>query len=711
MYKSTKKESKETKSTEPTEQVKSVSDIIADYKSSWDYASGSYFESWESSWKLYNNIRVDESYEGISNTFVPMTFSTIETMVAAIAGGKPEFQFVPTTGVQEQDTEPLNSLLSYYWDCDKWSLRTITWIRNTLMYGTGVIYVYWDINKPRIINIPLRDFIIDPEATDISNARYVGRRYITTKNALSEMQKVDPKTKEMVPMYTNLEKLTGINEPNDDDTDKQRKDMMMGSTLNEEALGEQIEVIEYWDQVGDRVYSVANRSTMIRNDENPYKTQAKNLNHDYPEGLVPFVAQRDYMDESLFYGKGEIEPIKKEQELLNDITNQTSDSITYALNQMFTLDPRYADWIEKVENLPGAVYPFEAGALQPIVKGTIPNAAFEQISLIKQEIRETTAASEVAKGTDQSVSNVTATQINAQQKAAGQRFNIKLQQFEEEGFHELGKIIFEMMRLFITKPIEVRSVTDEGTKWIKFNPKNYTGDYEPRVMLGSTIRNNVEADQQKADAIFQTMVNNPLVDQTELTKMHLQKRFDIKPDQIAKLLVQKDTSGAGVPPGMETMGKLGAPGGPMGLPQDAMVGAPMGMPMDAPMGMPPGMPPMPPPGPEIKASDLVKLYDLASGQPDLQAEIIQQLGFTPSQFPDLPSTQIIVKETAADLDRALQIQAGNLTHDRAVAMNPNAPTPPGIPGVPMQPPAPLEVPPMAEPMTPPIMGTKNAKRK
>ena len=708
MYKSTKKESKETKSTKPTEQVKSVSDIIADYKSSWDYVSGSYFETWESSWKLYNNIRVDESYEGISNTFVPMTFSTIETMVAAIAGGKPEFQFVPTTGVQEQDTEPLNSLLSYYWDCDKWSLKTVTWIRNTLMYGTGVIYVYWDINKPRIINIPLRDFIIDPEATDISNARYVGRRYITTKNALSEMQKVDPKTKEMVPMYTNLEKLTGINEPNDDDTDKQRKDMMLGSTLNEEALGEQIEVIEYWDQVGDRVYSVANRSTMIRNDENPYKTQAKNLNHDYPEGLVPFVAQRDYMDESLFYGKGEIEPIKKEQELLNDITNQTSDSITYALNQMFTLDPRYADWIEKVENLPGAVYPFEAGALQPIVKGTIPNAAFEQISLIKQEIRETTAASEVAKGTDQSVSNVTATQINAQQQAAGQRFNIKLMQFEEEGFHELGKIIFEMMRLFITKPIEVRSVTDEGTKWIKFNPKNYTGDYEPRVMLGSTIRNNVEADQQKADAIFQTMVNNPLVDQTELTKMHLQKRFDIKPDQIAKLLVQKDTSSAGVPPGMETMGKLGAPGGPMGLPQDAMVGAtagaPVGMPPEMPMGMPMdasmGMPPI---KPEIKASDLVKLYDLTSGQPDLQAEIVQQLGFNPSQFPDIATNRQVNEMSLAMEQDSMQKRAMQQEMDSQMQQAPpiNQPM--------------TEIPPMVEPMTPPmtppIMGTKNAKRK
>jgi len=558
-------------SQEDIKEKASVEKIVNNYENAWEYVSSSYFDTWESCWKLYNNIRVDEAYEGISNTFVPMTFSTIETMVAAIGGGKPEFQYVPTTGAQEQETLPLNTLLSHYWDVDKWTLKTITWIRNTLMYGTGIVYVYWDIDKPRLINVPLRDFFIDPEATEIHEARYIGRRYLTNKEALEEIMKVDPKTKQMVPMYTNLDKVVEVNsEPSSEQTDKERKAILMGTTLNEEANDMQIEIIEYWDAVNDRVQVIANRKVMIRDDENPYKTQARNQGDEYAKGLIPFIAQRDYIDESLFYGKGEIEPIKKEQELLNDIANQTSDSVTYALNQMFTLDPRYADWIEKVENLPGAVYPFEAGALQPIMKGTIPNAAFDQIGMLKQEIRETTAASEVAKGTDQSVSNVTATQIEAQQQASGQRFAIKLNQFEEEGFHELGNLVFKMMQLFITKPIKVRTITDNGPEWIEFDPKKYQGDYEPRVLLGSTIRNNVREQQFTADAIFQSMVNNPLVDQKELTRMYLMKRFNLKPDEISQLLVpQMNTSMPGVPMGMENTGKLGAPGGAMGLPQSA----------------------------------------------------------------------------------------------------------------------------------------------
>lgn len=116
--------------------------------------------------------------------------------------------------------------------------------------------------------------------------------------------------------------------------------------------------------------------------------------------------------------------------------------------------------------------------------------------------------------------------------------------------------------------------------------------------------------------------------------------------------------------GMEQGGQMGVPGG---------MPAPQGAPdMGAPMGAPPL---------EIKSSDLVKLYDLTSGQPDLQGQIVQMLGFEPSQYPDMPWTQMIIKEDANQFARALDIQKGELDHERALAMNPNAPTPPGMMGV------------------------------
>jgi len=647
--------------------------VNKDYSAAWTYTEGSYHRVWEDCWKLYNNQRTEdgEAYDGIANTFVPMTFSTIETMVSAIAGGKPKFGFKAKKEDQTQETKVLTAKIDYYWDCDKWSIKVINWVRNVLMYGTGVVYLWWEIDRPRMINVPLRDFFIDPTATTREDAAYMGRRYLTTVAELKSFEVIDPKTGKMEPKYKNLDKIpNGTDTGNTGDpTDKQEKDMWMGSTLAD-APSSQIECIEYWDQENDKVYVIANRSVEIYNEDNPYKTQAKLNGEKYAKGLMPFIAQRDYVDEALFYGKGEIEPIMQEQELLNDMTNQTVDSVTYTLNQMYTLDPAYADYINEVENIPGAVYPFPAGTLQPIAKGIVPSAAFNQIANIKQEIRETTSASEVAKGVDQSVSNVTATQIQAQQQSAGQRFGIKLTQFEEEGFHDLGQLVLKMMQLYSKTKDKVRVSDESGTTWEDYSPEKFKGEYEPEVQLASTIKEIKIQDDAKADAIFQSMVSNPLVDQTELTKMYLMKRFDIDPDEVQRLMVQTGppTNMPGVPPGMEN-------GTPMGVPNAAAGG----LPPDMGAGSPPpegAAPPL-----EIKSSDLVKLYDLTSGQPDLQGQIVQMLGFEPSQYPDMPFTQMIIKEDANQFAQALDVQKGELDHERALAMNPQAPTPPGMMGV------------------------------
>lgn len=654
-----------------------VEKVVKDYGSAWEYTESSYHRTWEDCWKLYNNIRTDdgEAYEGIANTFVPMTFSTIETMVSAIAGGKPRFGYTATKKDQEQDTKVLTAKVDYFWDCDKWSIKTISWVRNVLMYGTGVVYLWWDIDKPRMINVPLRDFYIDPTASSIEDAAYIGRRFLTTLDELRSYEVVDPKTGKMEPMYKNLDKIElskGEDNGNTGDpTDKQEKDMWMGSTIPN-AASTQVECIEYWDREKDRVYVIANRSVEIRNDENPYKKQAKAKGDKYAKGLVPFVAQRDYVDEALFYGKGEIEPIMQEQELLNDLTNQTTDSVTYTLNQMYTLDPAFSDYINDVENIPGAVYPFPNGALQPVQKGIVPSAAFNQIANIKQEIRETTSASEVAKGVDQSVSNVTATQIQAQQMSAGQRFGIKLTQFEEEGFHDLGKLVFQMIQLFVSNKQNVRISDENGISWEEYDPDKFKGDYEPEVQLASTIKEVKMADDQKADAIFQSMVSNPLVDQTELTKMYLMKRFDLDPDETQKLLVQPDnpeTAMPGVPMGMEQGGQLGVPGG-----------------MPAPEAPPMGAMPEAPQPVTLEAKDLIKLYDLSSGQPDLQAQILSMLGLEPSQYPDWPFTQVIIKGQQDMLNNALKVQDKEVAFDQQLALNPNAPTPPGMMGVEQPPP-------------------------
>lgn len=527
--------------------------ILEDFDRSWEYASSTWHDRWNDNYALYNNQRVSRSYEGITDTFVPMTFSTIESMTSALFGSKPRFNFTPPQEHPDQNTDILNALIDYYWDKDKWSLKFINWGRDMLRYGTSVVYVTWKDNCPHIINVPIRDFFIDPTANSLETARYVGRRYLTTMEELEsyEIVDLDKSTDDEIvykKKYKNLGRIKSSSGTGDN-TDKQEKDMFYGSTLNN-AKDSQIEIIEYWTE--DRVVSVANRATIIEDSENWYKSKAKQNGKKYAKGLIPFAILRDYVDGSLFYAKGEIDFIAEQQELLNDLTNQNIDAITFTLNQMYTLDPAYADMINDIENLPGAVYPVAAGALQPIQMGNVPNDAFTERLNIKSEMRETSASNEIIKGVGQEGGKITATEINAQIAGAGQRIALKITQIEDEGFYNIAKLVFEMIRLYVTDPMLVRIVGREGVRWEEFNPEDFRdGDYEPKVQLETTVEAQKTEDANMAKEMLAAFLGDPEINQTELKKLVLQKGFDLDPDEVDIL-----TTPVTPEMGMEEMGGM-----------------------------------------------------------------------------------------------------------------------------------------------------------
>lgn len=554
----------QTKADKPAQKTEITADkVVADFNRSWEYTQGHYHKTWEDAFSLYNNKRVKKGYNGITNTFVPMTFSTIETMAAALFGSKPKFEYLPPKEKPDQNTEILNALLDYYWDKDNWDVKVIKWGRGMLREGTSIIYLYWGTDHPCMINVPIRDFFINPEATDFSTARYMGRRYLTSIEELKEFEIVDPETGEMTKKYKNLDKIGNTANGSGDQTDKQKKDMFYGSTLSD-AETSQVEILEYWTE--DHVVSVANRSVVIEDSENYFKSKARANGDEYPTGIFPFAPLRDYTDESLFYAKGEVEVIADEQELLNDLTNQNQDSIIYALNQMYTLDPKYAHLLEEIENIPGAVYLAERDALNPIQQRPIPQDAFNERLNLKNEIRETTASNEIVKGVGQET-KTTATEVNAQIAGAGQRLSLKITQIENEGFHTLAKVVFEMIKRYVTEPMMVRIVGKDGTRWEQFNPEDFNGDYEPRVQLDTTVQSQKQEDADMAKELLAAFLNDPDINQAELKKMVLAKAFDLDPDEVDTLVQPAD---------VDPM--TGEPIDPM-----AMEGDPMSDPMSDPM--------------------------------------------------------------------------------------------------------------------------------
>ena len=555
-----------TKKKQIDEHDKTVSDCVDKFLASWKYAEGQYHTKWENAWKLYNSQRVHKSYEGVTDTFVPMVFSTIETMVAALGNGRPAFDYEAQYEWQESDTKALNALVDNFWDVDGWDAKIVGAIRQFLITGTAPLYFYWDIDKPRMIHFPVRDLIVDPNATSPDNWQYAGRRYLTTKKELESYEVVNPETGDVEPRFKNLDRIE-VKGKSEEETDKQRKEMLLGSTNPDDE--DNVEVLEIWTE--DRVYSVANRTALIEDIENPYKVQAKLNGEDNPKGLIPFVVLRNYTDESLFYGMGEVEPIKKPQELLNDLTNQYVDAITHALNPMAELDPDQISWIDKIESVPGRVYPFKPGTLQFMTPPQISNNAFSERMNIKNEIREASAVDQVVKGVA-ATSAATATEVKAQLNQAGQRIEIKAKMLEKDGFLQMGRLIFRMVRLFVTEETFVRVNTNQGKQFVPFDPARYYGEYVPSVQLEITAEQNNLESRAKALEAYQILIQDPTNNLRAIKERLLPKMFDLDAEDVMAI-VTPDAAQGGLPgelpvePGME-----------------------QGMPLEG--EMPPEMPPM-----------------------------------------------------------------------------------------------------------------------
>jgi len=527
--------------------------VNKDFKNARDYIKKFKQSVWDDCWSAYNNIRTKRGYDGVADDFIPETFTIVESIKANIAGGKPKFNFVPIREEQNQETEVINDLVDFYWDQNNMTEKVQDWVQDMLVYGNGIMMVSWEGDMPHMTNIPLRDFFVDPTATHMNRPgtpgypKYAGYRFLTTVEELKNRKIVDPETGDMKLLYNNLDDIGELNE--DDPTDKTVKEKLLGSTLPDKKG--QVEVIVYYTR--KKKIIIANRETLIYDGENPYKREKKTksvtrivdmqpmtTDVEFPEikGFLPFAILRNYVDTSLFYAKGDVEVILPRQERLNDISSQKTDNLTYVMNNMWQIDPQYKHLAEQIESFPGAVFPLPQGALTAIEKQSIGADADNEMFRIKEEMRRATAADEVIQGVSQDKGRVTATEIQAQMNQASQRFSTKLTNLEDEGYAQLGRIIFKMTQIFVDQTMAVKVVgADDGMKWRDFDPEEYSGEYEPKVQLESTTKAVRAEEGQKYALIHQMFAQSPYVNQFEFTKLYLEAMLDMNADKLKKLVV------------------------------------------------------------------------------------------------------------------------------------------------------------------------------
>lgn len=555
---------------------------------------------WERSIKLYNNKRVEKHFEGVADTFVPMSRSTVETIVSALATGDLSTEFMPqdiykylvdrlSPGYTENEDETkdqflvrairealkggaitdetlkaLNALYDYYWDSGDWSRKLEQFIKSGVKIGNAAWWLTWEKSRPRLITVPFPDFVFDPNGIDDDSCKFLGRRYFACLDDMKSEMIIDPQTGKQRKRYNfaGLKKFSESNEKND----KQLKEEMMFGSVTysaDESNDDQVEVIEI--RTKDKAYVLVNRCCIAEDAENPILSQAKIKNIPTDDLiLLPGISWANYEDESLYIGTSEIETFWKEQERLNDTVNQKSDAVTRALLQTYRADPSLKAQ-KKSFSVPGAVIWAAAGQYEATNPAIVPAAAFNEEASIKNNIREVTATDQIVKGVGQS-GDVTATEAQLQVSQAGQRIESKIDSLARGPLKRLARLTLQYVRLFVADPFIVPQQSNGGIKPYLFDPNNYNYVFEPKVTLTIQAQSKRRQDQGEARQTYQMLIQDPTNNLQEVKKVLLPKIVDIDKDDLSRMTTQAPQP-TGMPPEMP----IGMPPQPQGMPVPAGV--------------------------------------------------------------------------------------------------------------------------------------------
>ena len=522
---------------------------LSKFERSWNYAKQNYHQKWENNWKLYHNIRVKRSHDGVVKTFVPMVNSAVNTIVAELFNSNPLVNYRPNHPDQEADTKVLNEIYSDFALRDNWVQKNKINGRQGLITGNFCAFYEWveERNGGYVhkINIPIRDMIIDPSSSSYEDWRYVGRRFFADKKSLEEETIYDFKTDSYKKRYKNLDEV--VSGGKDEDDDKSKKDQAIGSIDNDK---DRVELIEIWTK--EHVVVIANRTTIIEERENPHYSIAKSQlaqrkveakirgesvdEHDKIDGLLPFAHGRIYADISLPYGDSDVDIIADQQELLNELTELNIEALLYTLYPEKTLDPKFSEWIDDMDPAPGKIYPLPNGAMVWNNPPSIPTGITQERLNMKDEIRESSAISRISKGAS-ATDDTTATEIRNMLGQMDSRIQEKAQTLANEFFFQEAKIVLKLIQLYAPEQMWVRTLQDANVSFTEVNPRAFLGEYTPMITLGVQRKLQESEERDSYTQAYQILIQDPTNNLPALKRIMFRKMFpELTQEEIEQII-------------------------------------------------------------------------------------------------------------------------------------------------------------------------------
>lgn len=550
-----------------------VSKYLTRIEAAENWRDAAYKDLWQRCYKRYRN-HVDKLYDSNgkeikdrSNISIPYTFTQVETvlprLVESLFAARP---YVAVKGREPNDEEHaanMETLLDWQMN-ERIDMQDVfhKGLKTMCIYGTTVAFVGWKYRERTVIrrqlqtlmdeqgnpmletdpetgeqveladyaavevteidyDDPLVDFIdlglfyVDPNATDIDNARYCGHVAYMTKSELEQMAEQDEGIK-----------LKWGDIPKDYRKNNVRNERMASvglPSVQEENVHDDddrlYEVHYYWED--DKEVIIINRAYLAKEGDNPYWHKRK-----------PYVKDVYTEVPHEFYGIGVVEMIEDLQDELNNERNMRIDYRAMNLRRMWqirrgaNIRPSDLRWrqngIVRVDEIDKDVKPLEAPQ--------IGNDTFNQEGTIKQDIRDTTGAHDVVMGT--SGGSATATETMTKDNNASIRFKLIISSVEKRLLVGISNLMIQNNQQFIDRQLVFR-VTGESDEWVEMAPEDIQGQFD-LVAAGSSVEPmaNKEAFKQRMVELYGVVSADPFMQMYPDKRRNLLKKvleaFDIK---------------------------------------------------------------------------------------------------------------------------------------------------------------------------------------
>ncbi len=356
-----------------------------------------------------------------------------------------------------------------------------------------------DYSGPVYEVIPPEDFLYDPEAEELRDARFVIHRVFRTPDYLRRMESEG--------VYFNVEEAIekGNTQRDGDRSDREKgfrnaendrtNPWTMTENIEDADKRRPLELYEWWGlfdpdgsgRLTPHVITVAN-DVVIRLERNPYD-----------HGEPPFEVLRPVLDVHKFEGIGFADMVKEFQETKTSLRRQILDNISWQNNGMWEVQRGAGVEMESLVNpRPGGVVRTDVpGAVRPLTPPPLQQAGFMALEFEQTQLEQRTGITRYNQGLDSRSLNKTATGITALMGASQQRIELIARLFAETGVRNLFVKALSLNRQFVRDEFVVRLYGEP----IVINKDDVSGQFDILVSVGISASKQEVVQQQMIQLI------------------------------------------------------------------------------------------------------------------------------------------------------------------------------------------------------------------